>query len=146
MKKGRLLHVPAMRDCDIVYRHCCTLFIVYYIGAAWLLVFRWICIGHGAGLSRETLFRSLGCTATAICRSFSPVLLSYFGIYARFRPCWGLVRSVRSRQGCFELFIFDVTAHEDTGQKFTGVWAIEPWASGLVFAKCKPDLTYRVCV
>ena len=62
MKKGRLLHAPAMRDCDIVYRHRCTLCIVYYIGAARLLVFHWICIGHGAGLSREPLFRSLGCT------------------------------------------------------------------------------------
>ena len=69
----------------------------------------------------------------------------YFRIYTRFRPCWGLVRSVRSRQGCFELFVFDIiTANEDTGQKYTDVWAIEPWALVLVFATCKPDLTYRV--
>ena len=55
------------------------------------------------------------------------------------------MRSVRSRQGCFELFVFDIiTANEDTGQKYTDVWAIEPWALVLVFAKCKPDLTYRV--
>ena len=28
--------------------------------------------------------------------------------------------------------------------KATGVWTLESWALVLVFAKCKPDLTYRV--
>ena len=58
----------------------------------------------------------------------------HVGIFTRFRPCWGLGRSVRFRQGYFVLFVFDITGHEGTCQKVTYVWALEPWASVLVFA------------
>ena len=52
---------------------------------------------------------------------------------------------VRSRLGLFEPFSFDVPVHVLTCRKSTDVWSIETRSSVLVFATCKPDLTYRVC-
>ena len=46
-----------------------------------------------------------------------------FGDCTRFRPCWGLVRPVRSMQGYFDPFSFDISVHVLTCRKLRRVVA-----------------------
>ena len=57
---------------------------------------------------------------------------------------WGCVRQVEVKATDLLLLFDAVAVHVLTCRKFTDVWSIETWSSELVFAKCKPDPTYRV--